>query len=344
MIIPLGLLSAPQHILPTGHIFYKLKGQIRDEGVSPTSNPPAVADVRAPGNVRILEIDYTSASDGGEFSYADYDLLFASCRDRIYKLIHLTTLNEQLARLFEATEASKCDEYPKGDRTYRYCISTVEMDVPVGTVLGSTGGSVIAALDLEAYDLSTPPLAYANPDRYRSDADRRLHIVCPLDGFTPEAREEQLVKVQGYQDHVGTAHPVCGVVMQDLPDTAQGNWFTGQEPGGQPDFSQRLALVHHHVDRESAAISIGGTIMEMGVWLFRARNDGLVNREFGQVVPDGEVYCYQGAVLSEGGKEPSVFPGRLLISLTSETEMWVERQDGECSGEPAFVDPHVYRR
>ena len=55
------------------------------------------------------------------------------------------------------------------ERYYRYCISLMEIDVPVGVILGTVRGSIIAALDLEAYDLSTPPLAYANPDRYPSD-------------------------------------------------------------------------------------------------------------------------------------------------------------------------------
>ncbi len=131
--------------------------------------------------------------------------------------------------------------------------------------------------------------------------------------------------------------------MQDVPGTAQGNWFS-QAPGQQIDFSKELALVHHHVDRDIGAISVGGTIMEMGVWLFQEKEDGLVNREFAQVVPDGRIYCYHGAILTEGGKEPSVFPGRLLISLTSDNEMLVERQNGECAGGTAFVAPHIYRR
>ena len=103
-------------------------------------------------------------------------------------------------------------------------------------------------------------------------------------------------------------------------------------------------MVHHHVDRESSAISVGGTVMGFGVWLFAAEENGLVNRQFDQVVPDGQIYCYHGAISAQGGQEPSVFPGRLLISLSSETEMLVERQDGECGGEQAFVNSHTYQR
>ena len=70
----------------------------------------------------------------------------------------------------------------------------------------------------------------------------------------------------------------------------------------------------------------------------------MVNREFDQVAPDGQIYCYQGAIFSQGGQELSVVLGRLLISLTSKTEMLVERQDSECVEEQAFVNPHSYRR
>ena len=49
-IIPLGLLDPPQHVLPTEHIFYRLKGENSDDGVNPATNPAAVVDVRALGN------------------------------------------------------------------------------------------------------------------------------------------------------------------------------------------------------------------------------------------------------------------------------------------------------
>ena len=93
---------------------------------------------------------------------------------------------------------------------------------------------------------------------------------------------------------------------------------------GFTDISKELALAHHPVHRNSGAIYVGGTIMDMGVWVFMEENEGLVKRGFDQVVPDGQIYCYQGAISSERGQGPPMFPGRLLISLTSETEMLVD--------------------
>ena len=51
-----------------------------------------------------------------------------------------------------------------------------------------------------------------------------------------------------------------------------------------PEYNQRSGSLRDH-------ISVGGTIMEMGVWLFQEEENGLVNREFDQVVPDGQIYC-----------------------------------------------------
>lgn len=93
-----------------------------------------------------------------------------------------------------------------------------------------------------------------------------------------------------------------------------------------------------------SAISVGGTLMELGLWLFEAQDRGLVNREFSQVVPDGRIYCYEGGVSTLGGSQPSVFPGRLLISLTSDTQMLAERQDGACATAIVFVNPVTYER
>ena len=79
-----------------------------------------------------------------------------------------------------------------------------------------------------------------------------------------------------------------------------------------------MALVHDNVDPTLTAISIGGTVSSAGVWLFAPESTGLVNRDF-------------SAVSAEGGQTPAPFPGRLLISLNNDTEMLVERQDGDCT-------------
>lgn len=339
VIIPLGLLST-NHVLPTSHVFYQL---VREPTLSSRYGTPAVAEVRAPGNIRILHVNSSESIGSPRGDYIDYDITFAPCRGRMYQFLHVSTLIPELEKLFEAGLTGRCNEYEIGQSQARLCQSAVQLDVPVGTVLGTTGGKVSNALDLEAYDLDGPSLGYANPARFGSEFDLRLKVVCPFDDFTADVQDRQLARMGASKLQPRTAEPRCGEVMQDIPGTAQGNWYTGIT-GRNANTSQELALVHDHVDPAMAAISIGGTVADAGVWLFRPEYSGLVNRDFSSVSADSQTYCYQGAMTVQGGQTPTPFPGRLLISLTSDTEMLVEQQGGGCGDGAAFVDPVTYKR
>ena len=340
MIIPLGLLTVPQHVLPTSHVYYHL---VSDSAGGQSGGTAAVTEVWAPGNIRILGVNSSESTGGPRGDYIDYDVMFAPCRSQMFQFLHVSTLVPELQGLFEAGLAGDCNEYGSGQAQYRLCHSEVEWDVPVGGLLGTTGGKVSNALDLEAYDLEMASLEYVNPDRFGPPPDLRLKIVCPFDGFTVEIRDAQLARMGDYDQQLRTAEPRCGEVMQDIAGTAQGNWYTG-EPGPQTNWSQELALVHDNVDPAMAAISIGGTVADSGVWFFPAENGGLVNRDFSEVSVDGQTYCYEGAMTDQSSQYSTVFPGRLLISLTAEAEMAVEQQNGNCSDGLDFVDPVFYKR
>ena len=339
-IIPLGLLTAPQHILPTPHIYYRL---VSDDSGDRGQRRPKVADVRAPGDIRVLGLNVTESTGGPQGDYTDYDILFAPCQDRMFTLIHVSSLSPELERLQQTTTPDRCNEYGFGEGRTRFCEATVQLDVTAGSLLGTTGGKVSNALDLEAYDFSSPPLAYINPSRYFSPLDKHLYIACPFDWFTDELRTAQLARVGGSEGQQRTIEPVCGEVMQDLPGTAQGNWFFGESTRG-TESQKQLALVHDHVDPSLAAISVGGTVAENGVWVFTPEETGLINREFSQVGPDGATYCYHGAVSTDGGRGNTPFPGRLLLSMPEEGRLLLERQDGDCGGQWELINPVEYLR
>ena len=192
VIIPLGLLATPQHVLPTSHIYYHL---VREPSSPGGYGPPAVADVRAPGNIRILGVNSSESIGGPQGDYMDYDITFAPCRGRMYQLIHVSTLIPELDKLFESGLTGACNEYGDGQSQYRLCRSKGQLDVPVGTILGTTGGKVNSALDLEAYDLEGPSLGYANLARFRPQDDLRLKVVCPFDDFSAAVRDSQLARM-----------------------------------------------------------------------------------------------------------------------------------------------------
>ena len=340
-IIPLGLLTTPQHILPTAHIYYYLVPGPFADGVY---GPPLEAEVVAPGNIRVLGINVTESTGGPQGDYTDYDITFAPCRDMVYQLIHVSTLSLELEQLYLATEPTSCNEYGDATRRIRFCESDVNSDIGVGASLGTTGGKVSSALDLEAWDLAAEPLAFANPDRYAGrDANKRLQVVCHFDGFTPEVRAGQLARMGEFRGRSRSQEPVCGEVMQDIPGTAQGAWFT-EDYRGLSSWSEELAFVHDHIDPTMAAISIGGVVTGQGVWLFTPEPTGLINRDFSLVRADGQIYCHEGAIAAEGGRGSMPFPGRLLVSLTSDTEILVEQQAGVCEDDPSFDSPVRYFR
>ena len=308
-IVPLGLLATPQWVLPSSHVYYHLA---LDTTVSGGYGTPAIAEVRAPGDIRILRVDSSESKGGPQGDYLDYEITFAPCRERMYKLLHVSTMNPQLEALFEATEAERCEEYGSVVAQYRLCIKKFNLDLAVGTIMGNAGGKVSSVLDLEAYDLAGPSLGYANPARLRSHNDLRLKVVCPFDDFSAGLREQQLARMGSDDLQFRTVEPRCGEVMQDIPGAAQGNWYAaGIE--GPANRSLQLGLLHDNVDPALGAISIGGIVTNHGVWLFRPETDGLINRDFGDITADGQTYCFQGALNSGMARRQLHFLGGCLL-------------------------------
>src|SRR3970040_2857741 len=110
--------------------------------------------------------------------------------------------------------------------------------------------------------------------------------------------------------------------MQDLPPTAQGNWFfPGIYLRDAPDVSPLLSLAHDYVDPSQPLFSIGSSIqgVNAGLYTFRIESQGLVNRDFSEVRADGQTYCYENLSPERpaGGMPVGQLSGILLISMPS---------------------------
>ncbi len=191
----------------------------------------------------------------------------------------------------------------------------------------------------EAYALDSPQLEYVNPIRYKSDFDKALHVVFPLDYFVDELRLQQEALLGGFSNNKRTVDPVCGEVMLDLAGTAQGNWFT--EGSGYANQLGSLALVRDNIDPHLAAISVGGLVTEPGFWLFAPQPSGLVNRDFSAIRADGEVYCYEELTATPASYTIS---GHFLLQMISESELLLEWQSGSCGAVSEFDNPVRYER
>ena len=89
MIIPLGLLTVPQHVLPTSHVYYHL---VPDSAGGKGGGTAAVTEVWAPGNIRILGVNSSESTGGPQGDYIDYDVMFAPCRSQMFQFLHVSTL------------------------------------------------------------------------------------------------------------------------------------------------------------------------------------------------------------------------------------------------------------
>ena len=92
-----------------------------------------------------------------------------------------------------------------------------------------------------------------------------------------------------------------GAYRQDLPGTAQGNWFfPGVYLRTSTDLSSAIALVNDYVDPSQPLFSIGTKVrgVRMGLYSFTPSPPeaapGRINAPFRQAAADGNVYCYEG--------------------------------------------------
>ncbi|MFQ6010828.1 MAG: hypothetical protein ACE5KG_01490, partial [Nitrososphaerales archaeon] len=302
-ISPLGNLHPPDHTIPTEHMYFH---------IGPGGTATVRTAVRAPGDVFLLEV---VGKPGGDFS-----MRFALCKDVFGYYNHVKTLSDEVQSMIADVECERWTHNPGN-----LCSKRLFQKVDAGMILGEVGAPQ-GNFDFGAFDHRVI-LDYANPSRYGEvGRTRSLHIVCPIDLFDDETKNILYGKV------ARSDRPKCGIVMQDLPGTLQGNWFQGDTEASS-DWTRHLAFVHDNEEPSKSVVSVGGYFTDAGKWEFEAVSSGFINREFKDVKPDGNIYCYD---LGQAG--------RLLVQLTNENELRVESQAGACSSNSSFEEPTVYAR
>lgn len=326
-LVPLGNLGPPGHTFPTDHIYFHINRLDPNNWYAGTVTAP----VFTPGDVWVTEVTFQEALSNDP-PLTDFTVFFSPCQEVQAFFIHLSGLSEQI--LAEVgTEFDQCDEYSTtGAGDFRNCtIRGLSIKVAAGEQFGTAGGNIYAnALDLGVYDLRTPPLLYANPDRW---PDRSLHIACPLNYFTPEVRDGLLARLGMHDASAArTVEPICGEVERDEPGTAQGVWMTQGTVYTYPE-DPHLALVRDNLLPEWSVFSVGESTatsgLDWGIYFFMPVGSGLVNRAFADVVP-GDVYCYEQLVLKFG--EPAGLT--LILEMPTATTLRIEQIQGGCGGGP----------
>ncbi len=319
-LVPLGNFAPSGHVFPTDHIYFHINRIDRSQWELGTVEVPVVS----PGDVWVTDIRST-----GTENRTDYSIRFSPCEELYAFFIHVASLSEKLEQSF-SPPYDECSEYSTGGDNYQNCSKTVNVKLAAGEAIGTAGGDQFQnALDLGIYDLRTDPLPYANPDRW---GEQSLHIACPVDYFTADVRAALQAKLGSHDGTTSRAGPsACGEVEQDEPGTAQGVWFVTGTTYSFPE-DPHLTLAHDNVDPSigvfSVGVSMGGSGLSSGLYLFDPASSAVVNRDFKDVTADGVVYCYE--TRDRFGSEP--LPFIILVQLTSPTTLRSERQDAASCG------------
>src|SRR4029077_8126855 len=89
-----------------------------------------------------------------------------------------------------------------------------------------------------------------------------------------------------------TTPPLCGTIEAGVANTAKGNWYHPGSPNNPED--PHLSLIDNNVYAPQQTISVGNSLPNGGsIWyIFSPVSAGFVDRDFSQVISDGNIYCY----------------------------------------------------
>jgi hypothetical protein len=303
-VAPLGNLNPPPHTFPTDHLYLYMS---------------ATAAISAPGAAVLTNVVVQHRTGGGQQAVDDYELVFFPCADVQLQLAHVANLSVQLRTKVGALDGSCNPSYQTGGFTYQQCSKSVTVALAAGDGLGTSA----ASLDVFARD-RRQALTYVNPSRLPdpNGAFGDTHVACPIDYFVASIADPMRAKL-GPPGSVRTTPPVCGEVMQDVPNTAAGRWFHTGSPNNPED--PHLALAHDNIHPATGAFSVGTSIPSLpsGVYTFVPASTGRVNLDFGLVQTVGQAYCYE----VNGNR-------RVLIQLVSVTHLRVEGFGSGTCGDP----------
>lgn len=323
-ISPLGAINPPGHTLPTPHLYFH---------ISVGQQSTKIVDLKAPADIYIISV--SSDSDDLVPERTEYSIGFALCKDVFGYFNHVKEISEELKK---ELAKDKCETFT--DNHGNSCAKKIVYKAAAGTVIGGVGHKQ-GNFDFGAYDFRKQ-LGYVNTASYGDlqgkgfGRPRLLYAICPLELYDTETKERFYSKISR------TIEPICGDVMQDVPSSLQGSWFY-EDGRADMEWSKHLTFGHDSMYSNKAIIAVAGIITRDNAaikWMFSPKESGTNNRRFSDVKNDGNIYCYDDSSLGSFGTSS----GKILVQLTSNTELKIEYKDGSCSGNLAFDKPFSYHR
>lgn len=276
---PLG--SQQGHILPPDHMYFNFPSFVSGGEVT-----------YAPGNgwiTQIVEVLYPNNSVAPGGINPIYYFTFQPCQE-VSLLTGLGTLSPALAAALPSgyTTCSSFGQNLGGSNGS--CVTDLQLPVRAGDPLTIGVVPDFGALSDTRFQIS----GFANPSRHNLNRG-----FCPLNYFAPGVLPPSYTAtgyVSGATPIPRAAAPICGTNMQDIPGTAQGDWYF---PGSDPTNEEaQMALVEDEVYTSSGVFSLGTDnafpAIFQGKSFFQAKAaaDGTrIDYGFG-LVNDNQIYCY----------------------------------------------------
>jgi len=271
------------HTLPPDHMYFNFAVY---QGSNVVTYAPADGWI-----TQIVGVTYPTDADAPGGVNPNYYFTFTPCRE-----VTLITGQGALSPALAAAVASagsrtSCSSFNQnltgGNGS---CVTSLELPVHAGDVLTTGAVPDFGALSDTRVQIS----GFANPSRH--NLNRGL---CPVNYFAPDVLPATYA-MPGYNNGATTiprtALPVCGTIMQDIPGTAQGDWYF---PAADPmNDAAQMALVHDIVFTSTGVFSVGpenavpAIFQGKDFFLPKTAADGTrINYDFG-LVNDNQIYCY----------------------------------------------------
>jgi len=315
-IVTLGNLNPPGHVFPTDHIYFYLARP--DPG-----GAPDIVPLYAPGSLTVTRI---RASNHVTAGFTDYSIILRPCEEITVVFGHVSSLSADLfGDITSYDDWRLLNEYATGGETYRLWEKDYDIRVTAGEVLGTTGGNTgIWAWDFGVYDQRHSQENVASPYRWQNSPV--LQAVCPLIYYEEGPVLDQLISLV-HRDKVEGEKIPCGSVLQDIPGTAQGAWFLLGTNETYPE-DPHLALVrsNHHPEQPVFSVGISIPNLQSGTYVYLPESQGLLNRDFRNITPDGRVYGFQinrlTGVIIVGMPDIETLWIEVLVDATADSTTW----------------------
>ncbi|MEL7486540.1 MAG: hypothetical protein AAGJ87_04885 [Pseudomonadota bacterium] len=344
---PLGAVTAPGEPLPAPYIRINTrKGATVFERRETEALAPARADIVA------VERRLVKAGDTRKESWTVH---FAACDTIAFYYDRLDRLDPALMKRIGGLKQFREIGGPQ------HLAAETDVRVNLGAVIGYSDG-----FDVGLHDLGAAAATLARPERYRSnpyaraavfDTPPSLHEAistdhakarCPLNYMTDDLKEAWTDKLgDAFGMRRARGENACRTQLIDLPDTAQGAWFTDASHNAATEKVSAIALAADTIDQSRLIFALHGRAPSLSPdmialppmleeqrieasrdFLTFEKGDGRINTPFALVAKD-KMHCYNRLRANFVG--PKVL-GVVLLQ-TSETEDGAEILKLEAIGD-----------